>query len=307
MMSDTRDPLKDDRMLGLQPSRRGFLGGGAGAAAGLALAGVLGMPRMAEAGAGFTDVEVLNFALNLEYLEAQYYSYATTGHGIPVGDLTGTGKHGKVDSVPPTPMVNFLDPLVQEAAMDIASDELSHVLFLRAALGDQAVAQPALNIGTAFATFAAQAGLGTGFDPFASDVNFLLGAFIFEDVGVTAYKGAIAVLTSSANVLYAAGIMGTEGYHGGLLRGFLAKKAQELAMPGIYKMADQISTLRDQLDGPGTDDEGLKVGGDLVIAPADANAQVYARSTTRVLDVVYGNTDAKPGLFYPSGMNGYFH
>lgn len=73
----------------------------------------------------------------------------------------------------------------------MAADELAHVKFLRSALGHAAVDQPEIDIGYAFA-HAANAAFNTtlvlDFIPYDSDALFLLGSFIFEDVGVTAYK-----------------------------------------------------------------------------------------------------------------------
>lgn len=80
---------------------------------------------------------------------------------------------------------------MQQIANEIAKDELAHVRFLRVALGDLAVPMPAIDIGMAFevaADAALNATLEVAFDPYASDVLFYHGAFIFEDVGVTAYK-----------------------------------------------------------------------------------------------------------------------
>jgi hypothetical protein len=70
-------------------------------------------------------------------------------------------------------------------------DEIAHVNFLRSTLGMEAVSMPLIDVGPAFAA-AANAAFNTtlepAFDPYANDLFFYHGAFIFEDVGVTAYK-----------------------------------------------------------------------------------------------------------------------
>ena len=88
-----------------------------------------------------------------------------------------------------------------ELAKEIASDEVAHVRFLRAALGPAAIKCPKMNIsGEKKGAFnlAALAALNitadeqtVTFDPYKNDLFFLHGAFIFEDVGVTAYTGAV--------------------------------------------------------------------------------------------------------------------
>ena len=148
------------------------------------------------------DADVLNFALNLECLEAQFYSCAV--YGQPLSDeLTGYG---------PQPIgcqaANFTNDDLYSIAMDVANNEIAHVNYLRTALGNQSVQCPLVNIGDAFSA-AANAALGTtlspAFIPYVNDLYFLTGAFIFEDLGVTAYMGALGRIQSSDYFLAAAG------------------------------------------------------------------------------------------------------
>ena len=148
-----------------------------------------------------TDADILNFALNLECLEAQFYSCAVYGQPLSA-ELTGNG---------PAPigcqMANFSNEDIHSIAMDVANNEIAHVNYLRAALGNYSVQCPLVNIGSAFSD-AANAVLNTTlsppFSPYVNDLFFLHGAFIFEDVGVTAYKGALASI-QSADIISAAG------------------------------------------------------------------------------------------------------
>ena len=175
--------------------RRAFFTAALGAAAVGAGAFAFASPAAAQAA---SDADLLNFALNLEYLEANYYHFAAFGTAIPT-DVQGTSPGAITGGA----KVNFTDPLVSQYAREIAADELEHVRFLRSVLGLAAVAQPAINISGAangaFSAAAQAAGLvpsGAAFDPYASDEAFLLGAYIFEDVGVTAYKGATPLIAN---------------------------------------------------------------------------------------------------------------
>lgn len=113
--------------------------------------------------AGITDVDILNFALSLEYLEAEFYTIATTGRTI---EETGIATGGAGNPGPTTggKQVSFeadgqqaeSSGKLRAVAEELAFDEQQHVKLLRSALGSAAVAKPAINLDA----------LSVGFDNF---------------------------------------------------------------------------------------------------------------------------------------------
>jgi len=306
-------------------ARRAFLKTAAVGAAAAAGAGLLA--KNAEAQRGSIDPAILNFALNLEYLEADYYTLATqgvpiegaTGPSAPVA-INGAGTQGNVIA-PANPRVTFANPDIASAAAEIAADERAHAIFLRNALsaaGATPVARPQEDLLNSFAAAGAAIGV-PGFNPFVNDLTFLLGAFVFEDVGVTAYKGAARLIANKDFLEAAAGILAVEAYHASQIRTLLFQQ-RAVVVPGsggqtVGQIVQRISDLRDSvdaLDGSGTpgDDRDQGVTPDPVtgttanIAPTDANAIAFSRSTVSVLRIVYlGGAPGVGGGFFPAGLN----
>ena len=241
------------------------------------------------------DEDIFQFALNLEYMEAEYYLRATTGKGIDAADLgsdPGQVKGGR--------KVSFQDKAIREFADELAANELAHVRFYRKTLGRQAVDRPAIDFEAGFAAVGKTAGL-PDFDPFASDMNFLLGGMLFEDVGVTAYAGAAPLLQKKEFVEAAAAILAVEAYHMGMARSQLYQMGEK-----ARKAASAVSAARDKLDGPEDKDQGIERNGKANFVPATPDGMVFRRTPQEVLHIVYltDRADVGKGGFYPKGMNG---
>lgn len=250
-----------------------------------------------------SDASILNFALNLEYLEAEFYLRSVTGTGLPLNMTTGTGTRGEVTGGRAVP---FRTPLIKKYAQEIAADEEGHVAFFRNALGVAAVSRPALSLDASFTAVAMAAGLigkGQRFDPYANELNFLFSAFIFEDVGVTAFKGAAPFIANKTYLDAAAGILAVEAYHAGIIRSTLYAKG--VATPDIYPTVQKLSDARDSLDGRTDDDQGIGTAAVANIVPTDANSIAFSRTAAQVLNVVYLTSESvHSGGFYPAGVNG---
>ncbi len=271
--------------------------------AGLAGLGVVGASTLpgftaSASASGISDGAILNFALNLEYLEAEFYSYAAFGQGIPDSLTTGKGRRGGVTG---GRQVNFASATIRSTAKEIAYDERAHVKFLRGALGSAAVSRPSINIYKSF-TAAARAAKVVGpnetFDPYKNEDNFLLAAFLFEDVGVTAYKGAAPLISNKTYLGAAAGILAVEAYHAAIIR-------TNLYARGFEDTVRKLSDARDSLDGKRDIDRGIGTRRRVNLTPTDRNAIVYGRTPGQVLNIVYLNPKAvTKGGFYPHGVNG---
>jgi hypothetical protein len=255
-------------------NRRSFLTILAGVAAATALSG--GSHAFAQTTTpSLTDV--LNFALNLEYLEANFYLYASTGSGLSATDIGNGG-------VPVTgaPAKLNLDASTMAVAQALAQDEKNHVELLRAAittLGGTPIVQPAINL----------AAMGS----ITTQAQFLAAARQFTALGGSAYIGSAQLLVSNTSVLTTASqILGAEGQHAGALNYLCA--VQGVASPAI-----------DAQDVPPSQTNFFTVDSKNALSPS--------RNTSQVLGVAYGVSKAATttpatgvtmGGFFPNGVNG---
>ena len=283
----------------------------------------------------YTDSDILNFALNLEYLESQFYTLATAGKtidqlGLGIGAGTAATGGGTVTTKsggPASCLVPWTIPAIQAYATETAQEERNHVTFLRTALGASAVAQPNIDLYNSFNTLAGVAGIASSFDPFANDLDFLIGAYVFEDVGVTAYTGAAPLITTPAYLGAAAGILAVEAYHAGLVRTSIFGLDPTGSL-GLQGYTQKISATRMALDGSTTvDDIGVgfqtvsvepastTLGAATIVDAATGSpnySKTYSRTTTQVLQIVTGNPTVLAagtkykGVFFPNGLNGLF-
>jgi hypothetical protein len=265
----------------------------------------------------FSDTDILNFALNLEYLEAEFYLRAASGTGLSSADSGGSGAGATTGGA----MVPGLSAAQSEYINAIAQDELNHVKFLRSALGSAAVVKPFLDFTNAFTAAAVAAGVitsGQTFNPFKDWPSFLLGAFIFEDVGVTAYTGAAPLLSSKTYLSAAAGIQAVEAYHAAEIRTLIAMMVEGAgSAQDELTAANKISALRGTLGGGNETSisTGLNAStgalngntGSTIVACASGTSTAFARTPSQVLHIVYatgGASGVASGGFFPNGLNG---
>ncbi len=260
---------QEEEITHIAANRRKFLKGAGLAGIGLAGAAMIGSkldaPAQKVEASAYSDAEILNFALNLEYLEAEFYLMATYGTTlVKSGVITAAEESGPTTGGSKVPKFGWQGTI----ATALRENEVAHVKLLRAALGSGAVKKPAINLDA----------LGYGF---SSVDSFLKLSRQFEDVGVSAYLGAAPLINSSTYLAAAAAILATEAQHSGAIR--LACIMSGVTSPAV-----------DSKDVPPTSSHPFDV---------DSNALSIPRTPAEVLNIVYHGGKCSGG-FYPDGMNG---
>ncbi|KAH0464261.1 hypothetical protein IEQ34_007047 [Dendrobium chrysotoxum] len=260
------------------------------------------------------DVDLLEFPLNLEYLEAEYFLWGALGYGLdiiaPNLSLGGPAPIGVRKA--------NLDPFVRDIVTQFGYQEVGHLKAIKQRV--KGFPRPLLDLRAKnFATVIDNAlgkALVPPFDPYANGLNYLLASYIIPYVGLTGYVGANPNLQSSVAKRLVAGLLGVEAAQDAVIRTLLYQQLDRKVHPyniSVAEFTDKISILRNKLGGAGIKDEGLvvppelgaegKISGNVIAG--DEYSIAYARTPQEILRIGYGTgNESKPGGFFPSGADG---
>lgn len=150
-------------------------------------------------------LDVLNYALTLEYLEAEFYRQGNRA--------------------------NLLSGKADRYLQTVQKDEEMHVWALKdtiGKLGGQAVPAPKVDFGASF----------------KSADSFLNAAYTFENLGVQAYLGAAPSLFKEKDLLTAAAsIFGIEARHAAIIGVLLKKQAEGGVFKGAFETPASKDTV----------------------------------------------------------------
>ncbi|KAJ8766432.1 hypothetical protein K2173_022491 [Erythroxylum novogranatense] len=261
-----------------------------------------------------SDLDLLEFPLNLEYFEAEFFLHGSLGYGLDVAapNLTGGG---------PSPVgakQASLDPLVKDVIEQFAWQEVGHLRAIKNTV--KGFPRPLLNLSSeSFATAMNMAfgkRLSPPFDPYASGLHYLIASYLIPYVGLTGYVGANPKLNGAVSKRLVAGLLAVESGQDAVIRTLLYQRAKKKVYPygiTVAEFTNRVSDMRNNLGHEGLTDEGLivsrergaerKTAGNVLAGDQDSVG--YARTAEQILRIVYGSGDEHvPGGFYPKGANG---
>ncbi|GMH29720.1 hypothetical protein Nepgr_031563 [Nepenthes gracilis] len=261
-----------------------------------------------------SDADLLEFPLNLEYLEAEFFLWGSLGFGLDkfAPNLT-MGGPSPVDA-----RVARLDPFTRDVIYQFALQEIGHLRAIKSTV--KGFPRPLLNLSAAHFAGVMNDAFGRPleppFDPYASGLNFLLASYLIPYVGLTGYVGANPELQSPTSKHLVAGLLAVESGQDAVIRALLYRRAAVMVAPyriTVAEFTSRISELRNQLGKSGLKDEGLVVRqvrgaegrsrGNVLAG--DEFSLGYARTPQEILRIVYATGDERvAGGFYPNGAKG---
>ncbi|KAG4990385.1 hypothetical protein JHK87_023842 [Glycine soja] len=269
---------------------------------------------IASAAAPESDVDLLEFPLNLEYLEAEFFLFGSLGYGLDVvaPNLTEGG---------PPPIgarLARLDSLVRDIILQFGFQEVGHLRAIKSTV--RGFPRPLLDLSTASFAKVMNSAFGRPlvppFDPYANSINYLLASYVIPYVGLTGYVGANPLLQNATSKRLVAGLLGVESGQDAVIRTLLYEYRTLSVQPynvTVAEFTNRISMLRNNLGGSGLKDEGLvvpreqgaegRVTGNILVGDKDSLS--YPRTPREILRIIYGGGDEHvPGGFYPKGASG---
>lgn len=281
-------------------NRRRFLSTVAAAGAIAAVGGTLGgQSASAQTTTAPSIADVLNFALNFEFLEAEFYSYGSTGKSLAANITAGT-----ITNPPSLGTSNVLNPPTvtltgnqQAVAAALLQDEAHHIFLLQAAvtsLGGTPITETTIDFSA-----------GGTMPPVTTNLAYFAASRQFTALGNSAYAGAAQDLVSNTSVLTtAAQILGAEAQHLGVVNYLCATL-------GILPATDKQIDMQDV---PPNGTAAIFTVTPIAVTTANpAPAVGIARTPQQVLGVAYGvSTPATltpaagttKGGFFPKGVLG---
>ncbi|XP_059654417.1 ferritin-like catalase Nec2 [Cornus florida] len=260
------------------------------------------------------DVDLLQFAENLEHLEADFFLYGALGYGLDV-----VAPQLVMGGPPPIGAKKAnLDFLTRNIITEFAYQEVGHLRAIKSTVGG--FPRPLMNMSAPnFAKLFDEAfgyKLVPPFDPYGDSLSYMLASYVIPYMGLVGYVGANPSINGFKSKRLLAGLLGVESGQDAVIRMYLYERANERVKPYSKTVAEftiRISELRNKLAMCGIKDEGITVPPELGaesrttsnVLSANTDSLSYSRMPGEILRVLYDSGDESvPGGFYPLGANG---
>ncbi|EFJ19519.1 hypothetical protein SELMODRAFT_233386 [Selaginella moellendorffii] len=270
-----------------------------------------------------SDVDRINLALNIHYLQAEFFLHAAFGHGLDKVNA----KLAKKGPPPVGGRKARLSTRMEHVAKELGLQSTGHIRAIHDKLDKQSICRPLLNISVGVWDSLISKALihnhtevdGGGslhFDPYENDANFLIAAYVIPYIGLNTLIDSSNRVTGIQARKLVSGLMGVQAGQDAVIRTLLFEIMENKLRPynvTVAKLTSLVSDLRHKLDHTRKADEGLsvhqnrgaekQVNGNLI--SANDYSMAISRSPQQVLQVLYGTGDASvPGFFFPKGANG---